>query len=118
VIIRSFQIQKWPLGNGKRRDDDESRRCCEERGQKSRKTREEMERVFRRRQLSDNMLIVLGSAREWRTAENRGMRKRVGANVESVEGMAGLARDNHDRAWSLAERCAEHMAILFLFWPP
>ena len=36
VMIRSSQSQKWPVGNGKGRDDDESRRWCEERGQKSR----------------------------------------------------------------------------------
>jgi hypothetical protein len=31
--------------------------------------------------------------------------------------LGGLVRESHDRAWSLAEQGAEHVAIDFLFWP-
>ena len=32
--------------------------------------------------------------------------------------LGGLARENHDGTWSLAERCAEHVAFLFSLWSP
>ncbi|KAF8494956.1 hypothetical protein F5888DRAFT_1635874 [Russula emetica] len=59
---------KWPLGNGKGRDDDESRRWCEERGQKK-STREETKRAFRRGQRT---------LRQDVRHENRGLQKIAG----------------------------------------
>jgi hypothetical protein len=56
VMVRSFHIQKWPLGNGKGRDVGESNQGdgCEERGpKKKRKTQEETERQFS----LDNILL-------------------------------------------------------------